>query len=154
MAKKSKKKSSDSLLKAFSNTNCKSLLVTGLVVFIVMFILDFLVHGYLFKADYIRYANLMLPQKIMEARMPFMMLGQLLMSLLLVLVYSQGFTGKGSAMEGARYGIYVGLLMTLPKAIMMYSWALYPVVLLVKWGVAGFITIVVLGAIIGAMYKK
>ena len=154
MAKRSGKKSADSLFKAFSNTNWQSLLLTGIVVFILVFVLDYVVHGILLKDLYVKFARLFLPMAMMNARMSYMLGGQALFALLLVFIYSQGYTGKKSVMEGIRYGIYVGLLLQLPKSLMAFATAVYPGTLLIWWGVAGLIQTIVYGAVIGAMYKK
>jgi len=155
MAKKNKAKGGkDSLLKLFSNIDWKKYLVASIVVFVVIYLLDILVHGYLLKDLYAKYFRMFLSQKVMMARMPYMLGGQALYALLLVLLYSQGYTGKGSVMEGLRFGIYLGLLISLPCALSSYSWSVYPTALIIKWGVYGFLQTVVYGGVIGATYKK
>lgn len=154
MAKSSKGKSNDGLFKAFSNLNLRKWLLASLMVFIAIYLLDMLVHGYLLKNDYVRYARMFLPQAQMMARMPYMLGGQILFALLIVFLYSQGYTGKGSLLEGVRYGVYLGLLINLPSALMSYCVFLFPVKLIINWAVYGTIQTIIYGGITGAIYKK
>lgn len=148
------KRNEDSLLKAFYCTDCKKLLLTGLVVFIVMFILDAVIHGNLLMPLYTKSAKLMLAPAVAQTRMHFMWLGQLIYAMLLVLLYSQGIEGKGSVNQGIRFGIYIGLLMAIPGNMIMYGWSKFPANMLLGWGVSEFIKLVIFGAIIGALYKS
>jgi hypothetical protein len=143
----------DSLLKVFGNLNVKKWLLASIAVFVAMWLLDYLVHGVLLMKEYVINAKYFLPAAVMTARMPFMFTAQVLLSLLLVLLYSQGYTGKGSVTEGVRYGIYVGLLFNLPMSFSSYFMYAFPVKLLILWAVFGFLQFVIYGAIIGAMYK-
>jgi hypothetical protein len=152
MAKKKKavaKKSSSFKL----TINWSKWLIASIAVFVVMFGLDYLIHGKLLMNLYTANANLMLPTAQGQARMGYMLGGQLLFAAFFVFLYTQGFSGKGTVSEGLRYGLYAGLLLNIPRMLIMYMWSLFPMPLLQAWAVTGLIETVLLGAVVGALYR-
>lgn len=152
MAKK--KASGNGLFKFFDNVLWGKLIKTTVVLFVCIWLLDYLVHSILLADLYAKSAKLFLPYKVIMARMPWMLLAQILSALFLVVLYSQGYSGKGSVLEGIRYGIYLALLMYVPYIIISYVMYPYPLKLDLAMGGAMMVQTVIYGGIIGALYKK
>ena len=75
-------------------------------------------------------------------------------ALFLAWIYPKGYKGGSPAKEGFMYGIYIGLLMSVPYVF--YIWAQYPI----KWqaalldGVLMLIMTIITGLVIGLVYGK
>ena len=52
-----------------------------------------------------------------------------------------------------RFGILVGLLLTLPYSLMNYFVYPYPMSLIVSWFIGSLAEVVLAGAVIGAIYQ-
>ncbi len=133
--------------------NWSKWLVASIAVFVVMFGFDFLVHGNLLKDLYAANSRLFLGMAESQARMAYMLAGQLSFAAAFVFLYSQGYSGKGSVAEGLRYGLYVGLLIGVPHSLGMYMWSLFPVSLLQAWAAACVVGSVIAGGVAGALYS-
>ena len=89
----------------------------------------------------------------MESMMPLMFASHLVLAALLTVVYAKGYEpGKGGAGQGFRFGIVVGLLLTLPNCLMNYVIYPYPMSLIVNWLIGGLAEIALAGTVIGALY--
>lgn len=152
--KKSAKKRSSGGSGSFKLTiNWQKWLIATIAVFVGVFILDFIIHqqllGDLYKENY----RLFTSMKVMESRMSYMIASQVLFAAFFTFLYTQGYSGKGSIAEGLRYGLYLGLLIHVPKSVGSYVWSLYPMDLLQAWAVTGVVASIILGGIVGALYN-
>jgi len=90
----------------------------------------------------------------MAARMGFLVGGQIALAGLLTLVYARGYeAGKGTVAQGFRFGVLAGLLLFLPKSLMLYCIYPYPASLILNWLLGGFVEITLAGLMIGYLYK-
>jgi hypothetical protein len=61
--------------------------------------------------------------------------------------------GYEAGIQGARYGLYMGLFMSLPMAIDQYVVYPLPSNLAVCWFFAGVVSFVIAGSVFAAIYK-
>ncbi|HEY4612627.1 MAG TPA: hypothetical protein VII11_06560 [Bacteroidota bacterium] len=125
----------------------KKVWVGALIVFVLINILDYLVHGVLLTSSY---------QPIIDSGGPFrsaedskiyiFFINRAIQAFLFALVFSKGYEAKGMA-EGIRYGLYMGVFVALTFAYGTYAlfplpyslammWFLYEVV---QWILAGIL---------------
>lgn len=122
-----------------------------LAVFLFIFAFEWIWHGYLMGDLYVKTKALWRPEEQMHGMMLIMLFGQLLIATMFCVIFSFGYEGKG-ILEGARYGIYVALLMTGPHLI-MYAVSPYPILMVSLWTIAGFIEFVLAGVIAALIYE-
>jgi hypothetical protein len=81
-----------------------------------------------------------------------MMCGSILYMFLFCYIFTRGYEGKGIG-EGVRYGLLMGLFLSIPSAVDQY--VVYPLTanLAVIWFVTGVIVFMILGAVFAAIYK-
>jgi len=133
--------------------NFKKWLLASLVVWVVCFILDWIIHGGILMGYYAATPQYWLGESEMTARMWAMILGQLLFSLLFCAIYTKGIREGGLA-EGIRYGLWIGLLLNLPVYFIRWSVEPLPGALLFLQSLFGFVATVILGGILGVIYGK
>ncbi|HEX6929211.1 MAG TPA: hypothetical protein VF267_08175 [Gammaproteobacteria bacterium] len=123
------------------------------VVYVVGFILSFLIHEVALGETYETFAHLWRPEQEMMDLMWVMFLTSLVYVFLFCYIYTKGHEGKG-VMEGVRYGLLMGLFISVPMAF--DSWVLYPVTfnLALIWFITGVIQWIVAGAIFASIYRK
>ena len=113
----------------------------------------FLIHHVWLGEFYKAHAAWWRPAAQMESMMPLMFASHLVLAALLTVVYAKGYEpGKGGAGQGFRFGIVVGLLLTLPNCLMHYVIYPYPMSLIVNWLIGGLAEIALAGTVIGALY--
>jgi len=130
----------------------KRLLISTVVVFVFVFFYEFLFHGILLQAEYLQLPNIMRNEDETNALFHFLVLGLLLMAYIFCVVFEHGYENKG-LVEGARFGLLLGLLLSAPSLIFFAVMQL-PGSLIVKWIVGGLIEFVLAGTILAATYSK
>lgn len=122
-----------------------------IAVFVTAEILSFLVDGFLLKADYEAMAPLCRPDM-----MSFMWVYHVLMlvgAFFFTLIFSKGYEGKG-IMEGVRYGLYIGIWMSMGMAYGTYTMIAIPYSLALKWFLLGIVQYIIMGIVVAAVYGK
>ena len=128
--------------------------VATLGAFVVLFASGFVIHhlwlGEFYKAN----ASWWRPEAEMGSMMPLMFTSHLALAALLTVVYAKGYeSGKGGIGQGFRFGILMGLLLTVPNSLMNYVIYPYPMSLIVNWLIGGVAELALAGAVIGALYR-
>jgi hypothetical protein len=130
--------------------NTKKFLLASLAVFITLLILDFVIHNLLLVSTY---------ESVQEAFRPDMMdkkwimyLTGIIFSLLFVYIFSKGYEGKG-IIEGAKYGLIIGLFVYLVGSYNQYVVYPLPYGLVLKWFIYGTIEMIVAGIVLAFVYK-
>jgi len=108
--------------------------------------------GVLLQGAYQATAEVWRPEADMNSKMPLMWATGLLISFLFVFIYTKGYEGKG-IMEGVRYGLWIGLLMSIPMAFNSFVTLPVPMSLAIQWAVYGMIQYIVMGIVTAAIYK-
>jgi hypothetical protein len=122
--------------------------IGSIVVFVVLFILDYLFHDVLLASFYAANAACMRPEPYWLA----IILGELIFAFGFCFIFLKGYEGKGCA-EGVRYGLYVGVAFLISSS--MVSYAVYP---LSGWVMLAYffgypIMMMIIGAVFASIYK-
>ena len=90
----------------------------------------------------------------MRSMMGLMFVSQALLAALLSFIYAKGYeVGRGSVVQGFRFGVLMGLLLALPVNLMNFVVYPYPASLILSWIGGTFLEMVFVGVIIGFIYK-
>ncbi len=130
--------------------NTKKFLLAGLAVFITLQILDFVIHSLLLGPVYESMQEVWRPD--MMDKMWIMYLTGIIFSLLFVYIFSKGYEGKG-IVEGAKYGLIIGLVIYLVGSYNQYVVYPLPYSLVVKWFIYGTIELIIAGIVLALVYK-
>lgn len=131
----------------------KRLLLAILAGFAFILVSDFLIHGVWLVPDYQATASIWRSKPEMQARMPFMTIGQLLAVVCFVLIWARGpaqhSRGLGAAVG---YGLLMGLF---EQALTLIQYVVSPMPpeLAAKWFVSGVIQAMLLGVVTYGTYK-
>ena len=121
--------------------------------YVVAQVLGFVIHGVLLADTYEALASVWRPKEQMEAMMPIMMATGLIWVFLFCLIFTKGYEGKGIG-EGLRYGLLIGLFVSVMQAFDSYVIYPIPLDLAITWFVSGVIFYVILGAVLAAIYRR
>ena len=121
------------------------------VVFVAMEILMFLIHGVLLSSAYQATKEVWRPD--MESLMWVYHVLAIIGAFFFTLVFSKGYEGKG-VMEGVRYGLYIGIWMSVGMAYGCYAMIKIPYSLALQWFIYGVLEYVVCGVILAMVYGK
>lgn len=133
--------------------NVKKWLLSCLVVFVAYWIMQFIVHSVILCGLYEQTASHWLTESQMMGRMWAMIVGMLLFCVLFCYIYTKGIR-EGGLGEGLRYGFWIGLLLAVPMLLLRWSTEALPGVLIFLDALFMFIVLVIIGAILGAVYGK
>ncbi len=129
----------------------KRFLLTALAVLIVHQVLGFIIHQVLLTPYYQEtYALWRMPEEI---NMGLIYLVALVWALLFTYIFTKGYEGKG-LMEGIRYGLLVGLLISVPMAFSTYAVQPITLSLAITWFVYGTIQVVACGLTAALVYER
>lgn len=130
--------------------NIKSFLVTSLIVFGVIYFMDFLTHHIALVSLYQDTAEVWRAPTAM-LQWP-MYLSQLSFAFVFVYLFTRNYEGKGVS-EGVRFGLYVGLLLAAIN-IGVYAYLPVPLTLVLAWVIAGLTKSLILGATASYVYRE
>jgi len=91
------------------------------LIFVMLFLLGWLVHDGLLRADYERIRPLLRPMDETRARILYVFLAQLCSAAAMVWIYRQGKDDRPWLGQGIRYGIAVAVLTTIPVNLVQYA---------------------------------
>jgi hypothetical protein len=131
--------------------NIKRFTIAGITVFITIQAIDWLVHGVLLAKWYQDIKGLW-RQEMMDL-MWVMVLGSLFFSFMFVFIFTKGYEARG-VVEGARYGLFIGLLVNVSGTFGQYAMYPIPFGLAMIWFAYGMIEMVIAGMITAAIYRK
>jgi hypothetical protein len=132
--------------------NAKKLLLAAGAGGVVGNIIDFIVHGMILRGQYAAH-----PEVFRQVEAPtWFIIGDFVAALVFVWVYDRVYGSFGGGPKGgATFGLYAGILVNFPTMLFMHlvfdgfsygmAWA---------WIIVGILWGVVVGAAIGAVYKK
>ena len=126
---------------------------TGFIaVWIVYGILEWLVNAIILHSAYMSgdVAKWMRPNG--EIKLWVIYVAYLFFAFFFTLIFSKGFQNKG-IIEGVRYGIYVGLMVSLPAAYVSYATMPMPYTLVLQWFLYGMIEMILCGIVLTFVYK-
>jgi hypothetical protein len=121
-----------------------------IAVFITLQILDGIVNLFILDAAYKSISFLLRPEgEMIYWIVPIV---GLFFSFFFTFIYSRGYEGKG-ILEGARYGLYIGLMVALPMSYGAYAVMPIPYSLALQWFVYGTIEYVIAGMVLAMVFR-
>ncbi len=113
---------------------------------------DFLYHGMFMASTYEQTADLWRPHEVMNDYMIWMSLGQIIMSVGFVALFTKAFK-RGGIAEGAIYGLLVAILF-IGTNLIMYAVAPYPISMVINWIIGVTIQLVLAGIIVAFIFRN
>jgi hypothetical protein len=129
----------------------KRFIIAFIAAYIFMFVWGWLLNGVLFKDIYAQTPNLWRSQSEMMSLFHWIPIGQGLVILAFVMIYASGFAG-GGMIAGVRLGILLEIA-AIGMRLAIYAVQPFPGKLIVYGSASGLIEMVIVGAIVGAIYK-
>jgi hypothetical protein len=129
----------------------KKILLGFIAVFVLLEVLDFIVHGLMLGPTYQSLQSLWRPD--MERLMWVMHVVTLAGAFFFTFIFSRGYEGKG-IMEGVRFGLYIGIWMGLGFAYGTYSMIAIPYSLAMTWFLSTIVEYVLAGVVVAAIFGK
>lgn len=131
--------------------NCKRFMLAAVVVFVFVFLYEWVFHGMLMADMYAQTANLWRSEADMEAKFMYLVAGQLLFAVMITWVFIRGYENRGIG-EGLRFGIIMTLLLNAPMLV-MYAVAPYPEMMVFGWVAGSLVECLVIGVLLALLYK-
>jgi len=113
----------------------------------------FLVYGTAMAPEFARYPGVYRGEDTGPAYLPLMFAGLLLAILAVAFIYAKGYEGGSGVAEGARFGLLVGLFVVFAFASVNYATLNVGRKIAVMTAAAGLVEWLVIGTIIGLVYK-
>ena len=129
----------------------KKVLLGFVAVFIVLVVLDWLVHGVLLAGAYESMQNVWRPD--MAQKMWILYIVKLFVAFFFSFIFSKGFENKG-IMEGVRYGFYMGLLLAVPYAYGTYASFAIPYSVALQWFIYALIEYIIAGVVLALVFRS
>src|ERR1700745_1338580 len=130
--------------------NWKRFFIAFIAAYVFIFLWGWLVNCVVLKDVYAQTPNLWRPQSEMMSLFHWIIIGQALVVFAFVMIYASGFTGSGVAA-----GIKLGILLEIGAIGMrlgFYAVQPFPGKLVLYGSIGGLIEMVIVGAIVGAIY--
>ena len=131
--------------------NWKKFFIAFIAAFVFMFLWGWLYNGVLLRDVYAEAQNLFRPQNEMMSLFHWIIIGQALLVFAFVSIFASGFAGGGIG-AGIRLGILLEIL-AIGARLMIYAVQPFPAKLIILWSVGGLIEMIIVGAVVGAIYK-
>ncbi|MEO8045471.1 MAG: hypothetical protein ABI674_11260 [Spartobacteria bacterium] len=132
--------------------NIQRLLLTVVVAFVFIFATDFAIHAIWLKPAYEATKELWRSEAEMGARFPWMLGAQLLVAIVFVTIWALGFAERGGLGLALGYGLLIGVIVQ-ATTIITYVVSPLPADIAVKWIASGLVQSMLLGLIVGLVYK-
>ncbi|MCI0528261.1 MAG: hypothetical protein L0Y56_12550 [Nitrospira sp.] len=135
--------------------NTKRWLMASGVVFVVIMVMEFFIHGVLLSGIYQQTASVWRTQEEMQRIMWIMWIGYLVFAPFFVLIYVKGYeNGKPGLGQGIRCGLYVGGMLSVMHSFGWYVILPIPLALSFYWFVAILVEFIGAGAAAGWVYRE
>jgi len=127
----------------------KKVLMGAIAVFVVLEVVDIIIHGVILGSVYMNMPNVWRPD--MMDKMWIMHIVKIVNAFILSFIFSKGYEGKG-IWEGVRYGLYVGLMLSIGMAYGTYAMIAIPYSLALQWFIYGLIEYVIAGVALALVF--
>lgn len=121
------------------------------VVIVTVMATNFVFHNIYLTESYQATAQIWRPESSMEAFMGFMMAGQLLVALGFTLLYTR--TAEHTVMNGVIFGLFIGI-MAAGTSTIYYAVLPIPMDMLGKWIAFNLLQGILLGTLVGLIYRR
>ena len=119
--------------------------------YVFMFLWGWFLNGVVLKDVYAQWASLFRSREEMMSLFHWILIGQALLIFAFVMIYASGFAG-GGVMGGIRLGVLLEIA-AIGMRMAIYAVQPFPGRLLFYGSVSGLIEMIIVGAIVGAVYK-
>ncbi len=134
--------------------NLKKQIAGSIGVFIVLYLLDFILHGILLKDIYLETASVWRTKEEMSKLAWCFALGYLLFSPVFVFIFNVGYEEKKAPIQqGITYGIILGFLYSAMPNIISYAILPIPPELPFLWFIGNMLEFIAAGGVLGFIYK-
>jgi hypothetical protein len=132
------------------DTMNKKIWLGFVAVFVTLQILDGIVNLVILDSAYKSVSYLWRPAS--DMKLWIVPVVGLFFSFFFTFIFSKGYEGKG-VLEGARYGLYIGLMVALPMSYGAYAMMPIPYSLALQWFIYGTIEYVIAGMVLAMVFK-
>jgi hypothetical protein len=134
--------------------NKKKFWIAFIVIFILLEVTNFLIHGTLLSSTYQSEGikEIFRNMEEMESKMWIMWLTDLIWAFFFTFIFVKGYENKG-IMEGIKYGIYIGIFVSLVFSYQSYVVYPLPYSLVFQWFIYGLIQCIIFGIVAAVIYK-
>jgi len=129
----------------------KKVLIGAVVVFVVLEVLDFLIHGVILASSYSATPDIWRPD-MMDVKW-ILHIVKIVIAFFFALIFSKGYEGKG-VVEGIRYGLYVGIMMGVGMAYGTYTIIAISCALAFQWLLFSVFEYIIAGIGVAMVYGK
>ena len=129
----------------------KRFIAAFVAAYVFIFLWGWLLNGVLLKDFYAQTPNLWRPQSETMSLFHWIIIGQALIVFAFVMIYASGFAG-GGVIAGIRLGLLLEIA-AIGMRLAIYAVQPFPGKLIVYGSVSGLIEMIIVGAIVGAIYK-
>lgn len=141
------------MIKGFlKDVNIKRFTISVLVMFVFIFITDFLIHGLILKNEYAATAAIWRTEAEMQGHMIYMLIGQLLIAKYFTFLFVKGYQGTGP-MEGVRFGILISFLF-IGTYFVQYAVSPLTCNILTGWSLGALAQGILGGVLLTLVYKR
>lgn len=135
--------------------NTKRWLLASVAVFVVLFVLEFIIHGVLLQGVYQQTASVWRPMTDMQRHMWILWVGYLVFAPFFVFIYTKGYEkGKPGLGQGFRFGLYLGAMLSVLHGFGWYAILPIPLALSFYWTVAILVEFIAMGIAAGLVYRE
>jgi len=133
--------------------NYRSLAIAAVAAWVFDSVYGFLVFGLALSGEFARYPSVFRPYETVNAMLPLMFGSSLLGSLVVAYIFAKGRENREGWQEGLRFGIVLAAFELF--AVSIPSYVIYNIgrLLAVETAAAGFVDVVIIGVVIGVVYK-
>src|SRR5215475_14642993 len=129
----------------------KRFIIAFFAAYIFLFVWSWLLNGVVLKDVYAQTPNLWRPQSEMMSLFHWIIIGQALVVFSFVMIYASGFAG-GGIIAGIRLGLLLEIA-AIGMRLGFYAVQPIPGKLIVYGSIGGLIEMIIVGAMVGAIYK-
>jgi len=129
----------------------KKILLGFVVVFVILEVLDMLVHGVLLAGAYETMQNVWRPD--MAQKMWILHLVKLILAFMFTFIFTKGYENKG-IVEGVRYGFYMGILLSVPYAYGSYASFAIPYSVALQWFIYALVEYIIAGVALALIFRS
>ena len=129
----------------------KRFIIAFIAAYVFMFAWGWLLNGVLLKDVYAETPNLWRSQSEMMSLFHWIIIGQALVVFAFVIIYASGFAG-GGVIAGIRLGILLEIA-AIGMRLGFYAVQPFPGKLIIYGSASGLAEMIIVGAIVGAIYK-
>ena len=134
--------------------NAKRWLLASVAVFVVMFVLEFVVHGVLLHGVYQQTSSVWRPGADIQRLMWIFWVGYLVFALLFAFIYAKGYEKEKPGLgQGFRFGLYVGVMLSVLNGFGWYVILPIPLALAFYWFAAILVESIAMGTAAGLVYR-